>query len=170
MTEDGEPPRNRPDHRYRICCRSRRPLAPPFVSERFQAAGGVDRRRAQQLRQLAGGVSVEPRIGAAGQPRDLAEAALDRRVAPLLEDEDLDAEEAELAGLRGKVVDRLLQRVADKNKDADLLLAGLAAGVGEDLADLGVAAAAIDAGHQVARARLVSLTHLLARHSPKPRK
>ncbi len=46
-------------------------------------------------------------------------------------------------------------RVADEDQHADLLLAGLLARVAEHLADLGVAAAAGDAGHQVAeRARV----------------
>jgi hypothetical protein len=40
------------------------------------AAGRIGRRRAQQLAQAVRGAGIEPAIGAAGQPRDLAERLL----------------------------------------------------------------------------------------------
>ena len=142
--------------------------APP-LGQRLHAAGGIDRGGPQQFGQLSGGVDVEARIGAAGQPGDLAEGALDRRVAPLLEDEDAQAEHAEFAGDGGEIVDLLLHGVADEDQHVDLLLAGLLARMGEDAADLGVAAAAVDGRSSGRAAPRASLTQRLARHSLKPR-
>src|SRR4029079_11091297 len=78
------------------------------------------------------------------------EAAFDERVAAFLEDEDAKPEQPQFARLGGKRIDRLLEGVADEDKDAHLLLGGFVAGVGQDPADLRVAAPAIDLRHQVA--------------------
>src|SRR5437868_15262754 len=85
------------------------------LGERLDAARGVDRRRAQEPRQLSGGVGIEAGVGAAGQAGDLAETAFDHRIPTLLEHERPYTQEGELARLGGEVVDLLLKGVADEH-------------------------------------------------------
>ncbi len=91
---------------------------------------------------------IEAAIGAARQPGDLAIGVLGHRVVALLEHEHRHAEQAEFAGRLAQIVDLLLHGVADEHHRLHALLAIFLAGVAEHLADLGVAAAAIDARHQ----------------------
>ena len=70
-------------------------------------------------------------------------------VTALLEDEDRNAAQTELAGLFGQVVDALLHGVADIDQRIDLAARRLLQRMREHLADLGVAAAAVDARHQL---------------------
>ena len=138
-----------------LSCASRRArtgVARRQRGERLLAAGGIGCDRAQQFAQLRGRADIETAIGAARQPRDLAIGVLGDRVVAFLEHEHRHAEQAELAGARAQIVDRLLHGVADEDQRLHALLGVFLAGVAEHLADLGVAAAAIDVAHQVRRA------------------
>ena len=119
------------------------------IGERLDAAGGIGRDRAQQFAELMRRAGIEAAIGAAREPRDLAIGVLGHRVVALLEHEDRHAEQAEFAGRRAQIVDLLLHGVADEDQRLHALLGVFLAGVAEHLADLGVAAAAIDARHQL---------------------
>ena len=123
------------------------------IGERLHAAGGIGRRRAQQFGQFVGGAGSEPAIGAARQPRDLAKGLLADRVVALLEHEGRDVAQAELAGAGAEIVERFLHGVADEDQGCDLAGVVLAARMGQHLADLGMAAAAIDLRHQRAEPR-----------------
>src|SRR5438128_12338073 len=73
-------------------------LAPAVILERLAAAGGIGGDGAEQLAQLLRARRVERAVGALAEAGDLAEGAAGARIAPLVEDEGRDAEEAELAG------------------------------------------------------------------------
>ena len=78
-------------------------------------------------------------------------ACLGHRIVALLEHEGRHAEQAELARRRAEIVDLLLHGVADEDQRLHLGLARVSArACVEHLADLGVAAAAVDARHQLA--------------------
>ena len=95
-----------------------------------------------------GGAGIEAAIGAAREPGDLAIGALRHRVAAFLEHEYRHPEQAELARRRAQIVDRLLHGVADEHQRLHPLPGVFLAGMAQHLADLGVAAAAVDARHQ----------------------
>src|SRR5438445_222472 len=65
-----------------------------------------------------------------------------------MEHESLDAEQPELTGDRAEIVEPLLHGIADKDQRADPAGFCLVADVAEHLADLSVAAAAIDFRHE----------------------
>ena len=87
-------------------------------------------------------------IGAARQPRDLPEGALGLGVATFLEHEHRHADQAELAGEPGQLVDILLHAVADIDQRVDLAGFGFALGMRQHLADLREAALARHLPHQ----------------------
>ena len=127
------------------------------VGERLHAARRIGRDRAQQFGKLMRRARIEPAVGAARQPRDLAERLLGDRVMALLEHERRHAEQTECAGRSAQIVDRLLHRIADQHQRLHLALLGLAPRMREHLADLGVTAAAVDLLHQ--RRELPRLRH-----------
>src|SRR5262249_20011337 len=91
---------------------------------------------------------IEAAIGTPGEPRDLAERLLGDRIVALLEHEGRHAEEPQLAGQMTQIVELLFHGVADEDQRLHARAARLALGMGDDLADLGVATAAIDSLHQ----------------------
>ena len=91
-----------------------------------------------------GGAGVETAIGASREAGDLAKGLLGDRIAALLEHEGRDRQEPKLARCVAEIVQVLLHGVADEHQRLHLGLAGLARRVGDNLADLGAAAAAID--------------------------
>ena len=105
-------------------CFSSSAAAPPrsaeWLDERLVAARRIDGDRGQQFAQHLGGILPEAEIGAARQPRDLAEARFGLGIAPLLEHEDGNADKPDLARDRGQLVDRLFHGVADIDAGIDL--------------------------------------------------
>src|SRR5439155_6660365 len=87
-------------------------------------------------------------VGAAREPRHLAERLLGDRIMALLEHEGGHAEEAELASRMADIVELLFHSVADEDQSLHLGALGLATGMRDNLADLSVTAAAIDFFHQ----------------------
>ncbi len=120
--------------------------------KRFAAAGGIGGDGAQKRLELRGGGGIERQIGAAGQPGDLPKRPLGGRITALVKHECLNVQEAELAGHLAKPVDVFLHGVADIDQRGDRLFLRFPAGMGQHLADLGLAAAAVDAHHKVAQA------------------
>ena len=143
-------------HGYLSCSRSRTApaLLPRFqIGERLHPAGRIGRRRPQQLGEFMGGAGGEPAIGAARQARDLAKSLLAHRIVAFLEHESRNVAQAKLAGPGAQVIERFFHGIADEHQGADFRLVVLAAGMREHLADLGMAAAAIDPRHQRAEPR-----------------
>src|SRR5262249_19932816 len=95
-----------------------------------------------------GGAWIEAAVGAAREPRHLAERPLGNRVIALLEHEGGNAEKAQLAGRMADVVELLSPAVAHAPQRPPLGGLGLARGMRDALADRGVPAAAIDFFHQ----------------------
>src|SRR5262249_41845985 len=116
--------------------------------ERLAAAGGVGCRRTQQLSQLRGGTRIEPAPCSAGKASDLPEGLLSDYLIALLEHERGHFQHAEFAGQGAEIVDLLLHRVTDKNQCSHAGGGRLAPRLRKYLGDLGVAAAAIDLGHE----------------------
>src|SRR5262245_61757769 len=119
---------------------------------------------------------IEAAIGAARQARDLAKSLFGDGIVAFLEHEGGHAEKPERAGGVTKIVELFLHGVADENQGLHLGGLGFARGVGDDLADLGMAAAAVDPLHQRAQplglrdprseehtSELQSLRHLVCR-------
>jgi hypothetical protein len=122
--------------------------APRQRLQRLAPAGGIDGDRRQEVPQLRRRAGIETAVGALGEPGDLAEGALGARVGALLEQKHRHAEQSQLAGATAQVVDVLLHAVADIDQRVDRLLCRLGSGVAQHLADLRVAARAIDSRHQ----------------------
>src|SRR6185312_14458083 len=95
---------------------------------------------------------VEATISAVRKPRDLAIGVFRDRIVALLEHEGRHAQQAQLAGGGTEIVDRLLHGVADIHQRLHALFFGLVARVAEHLADLGMAATAVDRRHQLGKA------------------
>src|SRR4051794_5182470 len=93
---------------------------------------------------------VEAAIRAARQPRDLAERLFGDGIGALLEHESRHPEQPELTCGVAEVVELLLHGIAHEYQGLHLRHLGLTLGVRNDLADLGVAAAAIDSLHEAA--------------------
>src|SRR6516165_3224133 len=82
------------------------PGVPAVVLERLEPAGGIDRHRAQQLGQLMSAAGIEGAIGAAGKPGELLEGRGGERFAALVEQEDRETQDAELACHMAEIVGR----------------------------------------------------------------
>ena len=85
---------------------------------------------------------------AVGQLGDVPESPLGLGIVALLKQERAHAQHAELAGGLADLVELLLEAVADEHQRRDPLLLGLAHGMLQDPADLGLARQAEHAGHQ----------------------
>src|SRR5204862_2279603 len=92
--------------------------------------------------------AVELAVGAAGQLGDLRKQTRRDPVVAFLEDEDRQAEKAELARLMADLVDILLAAVADEHHRVDPALAPLLAGITQQPADLRAPRQAADPAHQ----------------------
>src|SRR5262245_44111627 len=91
---------------------------------------------------------IEPTISPAGEAGDFAKRLLGDRIETLLEHERRYAQQSEFAGGMTKIIELLFHGIADEDQRLHLGGLGLALGMRDDLADLRVAAAAIDALHQ----------------------
>ncbi len=120
------------------------------IRQRLHAARRVGRRRTQQFAEFVRGARGEAAECAAGEARDLAERFFADRVITFLEHEGPDVTQAEFASARAYLVKRFLHGVADKDERRDFPFLGFAPRMGQNLADLGVAAPTIDARHQAA--------------------
>src|SRR5205823_14052379 len=94
--------------------RRRAALLAAILQQRIAAAGGVGGDGTEQLPELVGTGAVELAVGAAGQLGDLRKQTRRDPVVAFLEDEDRQAEKAELARLMADLVDILLAAVADE--------------------------------------------------------
>src|SRR5690606_40158533 len=94
--------------------------------------------------QFLRGRSIKTRIGALGQPREIAEGSFDMRIAPFLEDEERQAQKAELSGFFGKIIDIFLDGVAHIDDRIDAPLGVFATGTSKDLGYLGIAVPVYD--------------------------
>src|SRR5438477_9608995 len=112
---------------------------------------------------------MEAEIGATRQPGDFLKSMPCHAIIAFLEHEERHIEEPDLAGDLAQAVDILLHRIADIDGSTDLVPARLAANMGKDLADLRIAAAAIDTGHHAGECRGL-LTHFGGRELLEARK
>src|SRR5262249_56943899 len=117
-------------------------------ARRAQPARRIGRCRPQQVAELMSSTGIEAEMGPAGEPRDFAERLPRDRIIALLEHEGWHAKETEFAGRMAQIVELLLHGIADEYQGLSLGLLGLTARVCDDLADLGVAAAAVDPLHE----------------------
>src|SRR5215208_1300542 len=92
---------------------------------------------------------IKAAVGPAREARDFAEGLLRDRLRAFLEHESRHTEKPKLAGGLAEIVKLLFHRIADKNQRLYFGFLGLALGMRDDLADLRVAAAAVDSRHQV---------------------
>src|SRR6185312_11550266 len=120
------------------------------IGERTHSARGIGCGRAQELGKLMRRTRVEAAIRAARQPRDFAERLFGDRIGALLEHESWHPEQPELTCGVTEMVELLLHGIAHEYQGLDLPRLGLALGMRNDLADLGVAASAIDPLHEAA--------------------
>src|SRR5262244_3101451 len=105
-------------------------------------------RRAQQLCQLMRRAGIETAIGATRQAGDFAKGLLGDGIEALLEHEGGHAEKPEFSGRMTEIVELLFHGIADEDEGLHLCTLRLALGMGENLAELRVAAPAFDALHQ----------------------
>src|SRR5262249_22911423 len=91
---------------------------------------------------------IETTVSAAREAGDFAKGLLGDRVEALLEHERRYAKQSEFAGGMTEIIELLFHGVADEDQRLHLRGLGFALGMRDDLADLRVAAAAIDAFHQ----------------------
>src|SRR6185295_12684627 len=103
-----------------------------------------------------GGPLIEVAERASCKPGDFAKGLLSERVAAFKKHEHRHADQSDLSGGLANGVDAFFEGIADVNGGIDLASACLAQDVAHDLADLGVAAAAADLGHQCREARGVA--------------
>src|ERR1700733_13016206 len=99
------------------------------------------------------GTRLETAKRAPRETGNFAECLLANRVVALLEHEGLDVAQSELTGCGAKIVERFFHGIADEDQGSNFPAVVFAACVIEDFADLGMAAAAIDARHQRAEPR-----------------
>src|SRR5262249_58992465 len=91
---------------------------------------------------------IEMAIGAVWQAGNSAKGLLGDGIEAFLEHEGGHAEKPELSGRMTEIVELLFHGIADEDEGLDLCALRLALGMGEDLAELRVAATAFDALHQ----------------------
>src|SRR5882757_8203035 len=118
------------------------------IGERTHAARGIGRGRAQELGELVSGARIEAAIGAARESSNFAKGLVGDRIVALLEHESGHAQKPELAGGVTEIVELLLHRIADEHQGLYLGGLRLPPGMRDDLADLRVAATAVDPLHQ----------------------
>src|SRR5262249_53262959 len=118
---------------------------------RTHAARGISGGRAQQFAEFIRRARIEAAIGATRQARDLAKSLFGDGIVAFLEHEGGHPEKPERARGVTKIVKLFLHGVADENQGLHLRGLRLALGVGDDLADLGMAATAVDPLHQRAQ-------------------
>src|SRR5215831_7857726 len=94
---------------------------------------------------------IEAAICTSGQPCDFTIRRFGYCIATFLEHEDGQAKKTQFTGDLTKVVDGLFHRITYKHQCLYLLAAMLVTGMAQDLADLGLAATAINPRHQFSK-------------------
>ncbi len=109
----------------------------------------IGRRCPQEFRQSLRRRGVKAGIGPASQAGDLLKGPLRSWIVPFMEHESFDAHKPKLTCNRAEIVNRLLHRVTDIDKNLERGLVCFVADVAEYAPDLGLTTPAGDLRHEI---------------------